>query len=559
MENSTISISSLEEPLYYLHNMDAVVSWVSQYHADLLLQEELSTLSAYQQLDEASRALFVRLLMRTHEVFRNSQLHYTEIGNLSTPLAILADQQFITLNPELTSEELLALVRKAELLEACKKALPEPVSSRLRKAELDNLWLASNTPAATWNHWFNDSPEVTLRLNCQALWTRLRLMFFGNLHQSWSEFVLTELGHARYETVHFTSSSRAFQQRVEVDDYLTIQFCFELLDAGVEPQIIAEQAPPQGQCDWVEYRRRKLLFQLGHHCERAGDMASAVDFYQQSQTVDARIRHLRVSEKLGDVQQTLNLLKLYQDALAQGESRVAWQRVAKRALKQSAQTDTTKSISQSLEVSASKTAIPTQALELEASSERVERAVCAHLEKEGWRAFWIENALFNGLFALLHWDCLYAPLPGAFFHPFQRGPADLYRRDFLTRRQALYNEGHATLQNETYKHVIKQRWQEKYGIDNSLCTWGLLSGELVDLSLRCIPPEHLECIFQRMSDDLRNHRRGKPDLIAFRDNEYQLIEVKGPGDRLQDHQTLWLRFFIEHHIPASVMQVTWCT
>lgn len=36
-----------------------------------------------------------------------------------------------------------------------------------------------------------------------------------------------------------------------------------------------------------------------------------------------------------------------------------------------------------------------------------------------------------------------------------------------------------------------------------------------------------------------------------------MIEVKGPGDRLQDHQTRWLEFCVDHSIPVSVCYVRW--
>ena len=39
-----------------------------------------------------------------------------------------------------------------------------------------------------------------------------------------------------------------------------------------------------------------------------------------------------------------------------------------------------------------------------------------------------------------------------------------------------------------------------------------------------------------MLADLRNNCSGFPDLILFRDGQYELVEVKGPGDRLQINQ-----------------------
>jgi len=36
-----------------------------------------------------------------------------------------------------------------------------------------------------------------------------------------------------------------------------------------------------------------------------------------------------------------------------------------------------------------------------------------------------------------------------------------------------------------------------------------------------------------------------------------MIEVKGPGDRLQDNQLRWLEFCREHGLPVDVCHVRW--
>ena len=58
--------------------------------------------------------------------------------------------------------------------------------------------------------------------------------------------------------------------------------------------------------------------------------------------------------------------------------------------------------------------------------------------------------------------------------------------------------------------------------------------------------------------DWRDNRAGLPDLIRFLPalDWYELIEVKGPGDRLQDNQRRWLAYFEQHGIPARVCHVS---
>ncbi|MFP3336052.1 VRR-NUC domain-containing protein, partial [Pseudomonas sp. SIMBA_064] len=60
-------------------------------------------------------------------------------------------------------------------------------------------------------------------------------LFFGNLYQDWSDFVLADLGLLRYERVPFSSDSRALRHRAEVDLAMALHQCAERLEQGDEP------------------------------------------------------------------------------------------------------------------------------------------------------------------------------------------------------------------------------------------------------------------------------------------------------------------------------------
>jgi hypothetical protein len=80
---------------------------------------------------------------------------------------------------------------------------------------------------------------------------------------------------------------------------------------------------------------------------------------------------------------------------------------------------------------------------------------------------------------------------------------------------------------------------------------------LLQHALHCIPATHLEAIFRRLLLDVHGNRSGLPDLIQFWPDErrYRMVEVKGPGDRLQDNQIRWLDFCHARDIPVSVCYV----
>jgi hypothetical protein len=56
---------------------------------------------------------------------------------------------------------------------------------------------------------------------------------------------------------------------------------------------------------------------------------------------------------------------------------------------------------------------------------------------------------------------------------------------------------------------------------------------------------------------VEENRSGFPDLVQFwpDQNRYRMIEVKGPGDRLQDNQRRFLEFCVAHDMPVSVCYV----
>ncbi|WP_342588215.1 VRR-NUC domain-containing protein [Salinicola endophyticus] len=117
----------------------------------------------------------------------------------------------------------------------------------------------------------------------------------------------------------------------------------------------------------------------------------------------------------------------------------------------------------------------------------------------------------------------------------------------------------ATLARDDYRDIVRQRFHAKHGIQSPFVAWGALDETTLELALTCLPARHLRLWFERLLGDIRANRAGMPDLIQFWPGEarYRMIEVKGPGDRLQDNQKRWLAFCAEHAMPVSVCYVSW--
>jgi hypothetical protein len=114
--------------------------------------------------------------------------------------------------------------------------------------------------------------------------------------------------------------------------------------------------------------------------------------------------------------------------------------------------------------------------------------------------YYVENSLINALFGLLCWEAIFKPLPGAFFHPFHRGPVDLHSADFRQRRAPEFAASLAALDSGLYRERIRQTYAEKFGIQSPFVVWPVMTAQLLELALTCIPAQHLKHAFERISN-----------------------------------------------------------
>ena len=538
----------LDDPFYYLNNFHKALNWLQQRHADLLLADELALLRRFVELAQPAQALLVRMIMRKGEHFRASKLEYAEIGCTRTAAQALLAAELISAEQALTPHEVFSLLRKDELLEH----FDARALRGLKKTELLEHLSSLHPEPRSFAAWCPNLDEQVYSLSIHELCERLRLMFFGNLRQDWTEFVLADLGIFRYEQVELSDNSRVFRHRGDVDCYLQLQACRDAFEAGEPLNEVLQRIDAQN-CDtpFLAARRSKLLFRLGQQLEREAQLESALVCYADCQYADARLRRVRVLERLGRPAEAYALAceaaaAPRNDAESQGVQR-ALQRLGRQ-----------------LGLNKSPPAKLPAPSRLDLSLPRpdalsVEYAVKLHLSEPEAPVHYVENSLICSLFGLLCWPAIFAPLPGAFFHPFHSGPVDLLSADFHPRRAELFAACLAQLDSDAYKSTIRQTYVDKYGILSPFVFWGALDAELLEQALDCLPAAHLRAWFQRLLLDIKANRAGMPDLIQFwpAQKRYRMIEVKGPGDRLQDNQRRWLAFCAEHGMPVDVCYVQW--
>jgi len=202
-------------------------------------------------------------------------------------------------------------------------------------------------------------------------------------------------------------------------------------------------------------------------------------------------------------------------------------------------------------------------LTLQPRCECVELDAAACLQGEWHSVYFVENGLMNTLFALAFWEQIFADVPGVFHNPFQGGPRDMYDGDFVTNRKEEIELRMQELRCGNLKEELLDAYKRYSGYQCHWADWRLVDEGLLNTALQLIPADHLFAIWQRQLFDPAENRSGFPDLIAFanpadgRTGDYCMVEIKGPGDALQNNQKRWLRYFAEHSIPATVAWVEW--
>ena len=544
-------VNAHPRPYYYLENFAVALEWLRSRYGDLLAPEEQRFIDTFTSLPTESAALVVRMIMRQGDLFRTSKLNYAEIGCPRRAAEPLMELGWVDPEPPLGFPDLFRLLRKAEICAALGLA---SAARTLRKLELIPLVGDITAQTRTLSQWWPDAPDEIFQVRIAPLCERLRLMFFGNFRQTWSEFVLADLGIFRYESVSLDQSARAFQTRAQIEQFHAIYRCRELLHAEAPLEDVLASVPAPGEASWIEVKRAKLLFAIAQLYEKNRDLPQALDVYQRSSHPEARIRTIRVLEKLDRLSEAAELLDRVQlQPASELETQLAARILPRLTRKLAAMKPPAKRVM--------KHGWGTLDLELPLPDppQRVELVVREHLGTPEAPVLYVENTLLNALFGLLCWDAIFAPLPGAFFHAFHAAPADLLEADFHERRAAQFSSCFARLEDGTYRETILATFDRKAGLQTPFVAWDWLTREDLELALDCIPAAHLAGFFQRLLADMRANRSGLPDLIQLWPGErrYRLIEVKGPGDRLQDNQIRWLSFCVTREIPVCVCKVTW--
>ncbi len=547
-------------PHYYLDNFQRLCDTVESQYGDLLSSAETDFLQQFATAPQEARCLFVRLVSRRGPLFRRGQLNYPELGKLDDALASALDHGLLYREEQPPVEWLLALLRKPELVAIYGEYLP---NAGLRKPELLAVLNAELTEEALLSHWrdWRAPQDWLLGVEHVEVVALFRLLFFGNSWQDLSEFVVSDLGIIRYHPYRLDREDRLFTSRQEIDEVLALDALKAVFkQAAAEEDLGTVLAvahvlnkPAAGALDRPAAGAQSLLLRdrlrnrVARQLERMQAPREAEALYASCRQPPARERRARLLTAQGEYASALAVCESIQDApWSESEVDFAARQLPslKRKLGEAAPSRPRDRFEED------RLCLP--------HSLPVERAAARYYTEQWDSVYYVENLLINASFGLAFWQQIFSPVPGAFVHPFQSAPLDMYSREFHAARRESIDRRLAQLESGDLAGDLLKAFDTHQGVSNAWVGWRGLRRELLEHALRIVPREHWLAIWRRLLFDPEANRNGCPDLVALDEQRgYCLIEVKGPGDALQLRQRRWLRFFQAQGIPARVAWVEW--
>ena len=397
--------------------------------------------------------------------------------------------------------------------------------------------------------------ELVLRQNFEVETTMLKFLFFGSLSYDMTEFVIRDLGNAKYETFSEKNLTPLFKTRQEAEDKLWITLIYQ------QYKELTETQDPEYIFDWfssqvkdlkevsevAQHRFHHMVLKVAALMEKSKLPKQALKIYQHTEKPPSRERQVRILQKLGEQDKALQLCLDIMEKPANADEKYFAQDFHNKLEDKSSKKATTLLMKSS------------RSIEVDRSFEhRVEHGALQYFLNRGYEGVFSENYLWRGIFGLLLWDIIFDEESGSIHHPLQRRPSDFYGKDFLENRKEKIEARLKSIRiKKSYHKIVEKHFSEKQDMANPMVYW---HPDLLSHVKKCrelMTANQLKAVIWEMASNLRENTKGFPDLFIWKQKEYNFVEIKSPNDQLSPQQLFWQDFFREHGIKTEVLNVNW--
>ncbi|KAG8217794.1 putative fanconi-associated nuclease 1 [Butyriboletus roseoflavus] len=180
-------------------------------------------------------------------------------------------------------------------------------------------------------------------------------------------------------------------------------------------------------------------------------------------------------------------------------------------------------------------------------------------EEKGFRGVHCETRVIAMLFGLLFWDIIFESIPGAFETPYQTAPLDIAEDSFYHARKDSMEKRLAAIEAGKGADLVRAVDAE-HRASGTWCVgvrWDLFSSQdLVDI-VTCIGGKALSVICRVLCEHYTFGTSGGPDLFLWNTEKgtCKFVEVKGPGDTLQENQRVWIDILLKAPVAVEICRI----
>ncbi|WP_416864928.1 MAG: VRR-NUC domain-containing protein [Imperialibacter sp.] len=540
---------------YYHDNFLYVLAHVERLYASFLTPFETGFLSEFRALSISAQCLYIRMANRKGRFFRPSKLIYAEIKDTATAWQELHKNGFISspvVNDEWDALDLVRLFTVGELKEVLKSVGVE--AKQAKREELVLLLFETFTLPKMRNRLL-ELEEVVEMAKLEQL-EMIRLFFFGHPWGDMSQFVIRDIGNAKFETYDEELFKPQFRSYDEVSQLFDLHQQYRALKKAmlVEDEALIDEAVsaltyvPENLSPVAESIVKKFIMRTGKWYEQNKFLERAAITYSRHSLPESRERLVRVLIGLGKKDDAKEVL---QRIAAEPETHSEWLFASDQLVKLSGKKQvltTTKVMKEAPELIVPK---PDGSL-------NIEEHVLITLREQGFEGAHTENYIWRSLFGLVFWEELYSQERALIHQPLQRVPLDLQDRRYLKSRYQAFEHFLSVFESkQQLQEKVHVTMQAKENIVNPWVGWHSDLAAHMEALFRHLSLEQLKEISLEMARNPLENGTGLPDLFVWNSNDYHFWEVKSPTDHLSAHQVFWINFMKEHGVKVEVLRIVY--
>lgn len=526
-----------ELPGYYYHDhFKEVINSLRGHYSKILGDVHHQWIAEFESQSFEVQCLYLRMVNRKGKFFRKSKLVYADIPNSDVVLESLLEKRYARKIDYSDFPPLWQSLTKTELVAFCKDQAFQQIKTSWNKPKIVEQLISSHCHEQAGDFYC----EEFVALEQDHFIEYFLFLYSGKLQNRFDAFTLRDLGIVG---VNDREISNRFDSQEEAEECYFYQSALNRIQTDIDIEAVTESIliQPKPASSYGIELRSKALFKAGRKLERLDHLELAISAYEQSQYPHSKERLARISYKQGDKNASQALLESIIEDPNSDEDYYFAVDFYQRKFGASKQSYATKILADSKSMSLD-----------EAYLKSPERGVIDSYRSKGYVAFHGENGFWLALFGIVFWDEIEADKHSAF----DGLPQSLKLNTFRANHEAAINAKLRLVHEGQGEQIIRSCVDQNFGKPNSFIRWNKLNADL----FARVANSHATSIaklLDALATSFSNMKDGYPDVLAIKDDQLKLIEVKAEGDVVRKNQLIRINQLKEYGFDVEIIRANY--